>query len=348
MRLYISAALCTLVVLLGIIGYQQKFWQKSTMPLDDEQQGLSEQIVLHFSHVVAEDTPKGQAAIKFAELLEQKSNGQIRVVIYPNGMLYNDEAEFDALLNGDIQMIAPTVSKVSKLDPTFAVLDLPYIFQNDEEVEQVLTGSYGNKLLKQLDQKDMKGIAFWNNGFKQILAKDKLVTDIEDFNGLTVRTMPSKILQMQFSGQNAQTVTTSFDEVYRELENEAIDAQENTISNLYSKGFYQLHKNLTITNHGIMSYAVIMNEDFYHDLSPELQEALMEAMNETSKWNFEHSKKMNEENLSSLKALPDMHIETLTVEQKEKWKAAFQPLHTYYRNKVSDTLYKELQTELSK
>lgn len=347
MRLYITAAICTLVVLIGMIGYQQKFWQESTMPLDDEQQGLSEQIVLHFSHVVAEDTPKGQAAIKFSELLEQKTNGKIRVVIYPNGMLYNDEEEFDALLSGDIQMIAPTVSKVSKLDPAFAVLDLPFIFQNDEEVEQVLTGSYGNKLLKRLDRKHMKGIAFWNNGFKQMLAKEKLLTEMEDFNGLTVRTMPSDILQMQFSGQNARTVTTSFDEVYKELENEAIDAQENTISNLYSKGFYQLHKNLTITNHGIMSYAVIVNEDFYHDLSSELQVALMESMNETAKWNFEHSKRMNEENLNSLKALPDMHIDMLTKEQINRWKAAFQPLHTYYRNKVSDTLYKELQTELS-
>ena len=144
MRVYITTALCTLVVLIGLIGYQQKFWQDASLPFDDEQEGLNDQIVLHFSHVVAEDTPKGQAASKFAELLEQKSNGRIRVVIYPNGLLYSDDEEFDALQNGDIQMIAPTVSKLTDLFPAFQVLDLPFLFETDEEVERILTGPLGS------------------------------------------------------------------------------------------------------------------------------------------------------------------------------------------------------------
>lgn len=348
MRVYITTALCTLVVLIGLIGYQQKFWQDASLPFDDEQEGLNDQIVLNFSHVVAEDTPKGQAASKFAELLEQKSNGRIRVVIYPNGLLYSDDEEFDALQNGDIQMIAPTVSKLTNLFPTFQVLDLPFLFETDEEVERILTGPLGELLLNQLSRLEMKGLAFWNNGFKQLLSEDELILNREDFKGLKVRAMPSKVLQMQFTLLEATPITASFDEIYSELENGLIDTQENTVSNLYSKGFYKLHKNLTISNHGILSYAVILNEDFYNSLPSDLQDAVVEAMNEATEWNFNHSKQMNEANLISLQALEGVHIENLSPEEKEKWKILFEPIYTYYRDEVSSNFLEEIQNELLK
>lgn len=348
MRFYITTALCTLVVLIGWIGYQQKFWQDATLPVDEEQDGLNDQIVLHFSHVVAEDTPKGQAAIKFAELVEQKTNGQIRVVIYPNGMLYNDGEEFDALKNGDVQMIAPTVSKVTKFVPAFQVLDLPFLFQTDEEVERILTGPYGELLLDQLSSLNMKGLAFWNNGFKQLLSKDELSFKAEDFEDLKVRAMPSKVLQMQYTLLGATPITVSFDEIYSELESKMIDAQENTISNFYSKGFYKLHKNLTITNHGILSYAVILNEDFYLSLPAELQKAIIESMNEATTWNFDHSQQINDANLKSLQSLADVQIKMLSSEEKERLQALFEPVYTYYRDEVSELFLEEIQKEIIK
>lgn len=160
MRLYITTAFITLIVLIGIIGYQQQFGLDSSLPIDEEQGGLNDQIVINFSHIVAENTPKGQTAIKFAELLEQKTDGRIRVVIYPNGLLYNDNNELEALENGEVEMIAPSFSKMTKTLPTWSVLDLPYLFHTEDDVKRVLTGPFGEQLLNQLGRYNIKGLAF--------------------------------------------------------------------------------------------------------------------------------------------------------------------------------------------
>ncbi|MFJ7972374.1 DctP family TRAP transporter solute-binding subunit [Psychrobacillus sp. NPDC096389] len=348
MRLYFKTALCTLVVIISYIGYQQKFWQDGSLPLDEEQSGLNEQIVIHFSHVVAEDTPKGQAAVKFAELLEEKTDGRIRVVIYPNGMLFNDDSEFDALKNNDVQMIAPTFSKVTKLLPTWQVLDLPFLFENEEDIERILTGPYGEQLLNQLNSFDVRGLGFWHNGFKQMLSTGKPLQKTEDFVGLKIRAMPSNVLQMQFKLLHATPLATSFDEIYEELEKKEIDAQENTISNIYSKGFYKLQKNLTITNHGILGYAVMINEDFFNSLPTNLQNDLIEVMDEVAEWNFEHSKQMNEDNLSRLRDFSGIHIETLSSADKEKWQKVFEPIYTYYEQEINATYLQEIKQLLNK
>ncbi|MFF3099457.1 DctP family TRAP transporter solute-binding subunit [Viridibacillus arvi] len=347
MRLYITTAFITLIVLIGIIGYQQQFGLDSTLPIDEEQGGLNDQIVINFSHIVAENTPKGQTAIKFAELLEQKTDGRIRVVIYPNGMLYNDNNELNALENGDVEMIAPSFSKMTNTLPTWSVLDLPYLFHTEEDVERVLTGPFGEQLLNQLGRYNIKGLAFWNNGFKQILTSGKPILASGDFKGLKVRAMPSKVLQQQFTLFKATPVATSFDELYTELEKKELNAQENTISNIYSKGFYKLQNNLTITNHGILGYAVMMNEDFYNSLPTDLQEKVVEAINEATAWNFEHSKQMNDKDLESLQLLSDVHINTLSNEEQQRWQKLFKPIYNDYRKQVSETFLQEIEKEIN-
>lgn len=348
MRLYFTAVLCTLVVIISYIGFHQSFWQDASLPVDEEQNGLNDQIILHFSHVVAEDTPKGQAAIKFAETLEEKTDGDIRVEIYPNGMLFNDDNEFQALINNDVQMIAPSFSKVTDILPTWQVLDLPFLFETEKDVEQILTGPYGEQLLNQLNTFNVKGLGFWHNGFKQMLNTEGLLQKTENFKGLKIRAMPSNVLQMQFKLLNAFPVATSFNEVYEELERQEIDAQENTISNIYSKGFYKLQKSLTISNHGILGYAVMINEDFFNSLPTNLQSDLLDVMDEVSVWNFEHSKQMNDENLNKLSKFPEIRIETLSAEEKASWQKVFEPLYTYYENEISDTYLYEIRRLLNK
>ncbi|MGE7624030.1 DctP family TRAP transporter solute-binding subunit [Viridibacillus sp. NPDC096237] len=348
MRLYITTAIITLIVLIGIIGYQQKSGLDSTLPIDEEQGGLNDQIVINFSHIVAEDTPKGQTAIKFAELLEQKTDGRIRVVIYPNGLLYNDNNELDALERGDVEMIAPSFSKMTTMLPTWQVLDLPYLFHTEDEVEQVLTGPFGEQLLNQLGRFNIKGLAFWNNGFKQILSSGEPILTAEDFEGLKVRAMPSKVLQQQFKLFHATPFATSFDELYTELEKKELNAQENTISNIYSKGFYKLQKNLTITNHGVLGYAIMMNEDFYNSLPSDLQEEVVQAINEATAWNFEHSKQMNDKDLESLQQISDVQINTLSNDEKQRWQKLFKPIYDNYRKQVSETFLQEIEKEINK
>lgn len=347
MKVYITTAILTIVLLLSYIGYSQQFWQNSTLPVDEEQQGLNKQIVINFSHVVAEDTPKGQAAIKFAELLEQKSNGRIHVVIYPNGMLYNDNNELKALQNNDVQMIAPTFSKMTKTIPSWEVLDLPYLFHTDEEVENVLNGRIGEQLLNQLNHVNIKGLAFWNNGFKQMISEEKPLVRLEDFKNIKVRAMPSKVLQTQFELLGAKSVNTSFDELYTEIENHEIDAQENTLSNIYSKGFYKVQNNITLTNHGLLGYSVLMNEDFWNSLPQNLQEDVLDAMKEATEWNFQMAKEMNLNDLEKLKKQDHIKINTLSVAEQNKWKLKFKPLYSLYKNHVGATFLKEIQTELN-
>ncbi|MGG0658499.1 DctP family TRAP transporter solute-binding subunit [Rummeliibacillus pycnus] len=347
MKVYITTAIFTIVLLLGAIGYKHQFWQNGSLPIDQEQHGLNEQIVINFSHVVAEDTPKGQAAIKFAELLEQKTNGRIHVIIYPNGMLYNDNNELKALQNGDVQMIAPSISKMTKAIPTWQVLDLPYLFHTDEEVEKVLNGRIGEQLLNQLNHADIKGLAFWNNGFKQMISEKNRLVRTEDFKNLKVRAMPSSVLQAQFELLDATPVTTSFDELYSEIENHGIDAQENTISNIYSKGFYKVQNHITLSNHGLLGYAVLMNEDFWNSLPQDLQEDVEEAMAEATKWNFQIAKEMNQVDLEKLKKEPNVDLTSLSVAEQKNWEKKFKPLYTSYKDEVGSVFLKEIQSELN-
>ncbi len=208
-------------------------WQKQTMEhvvYDDEQKGLQKQIVIYFSHVVAENTPKGLAAQKFAELVKEKTNGRVKVEVFPNGSLYSDEEEIDALLRGDVQMIAPSVSKVTQLLPEWQVIDLPFIFESYDDVERAFTGEVGKRLLAMLEKKEMKGLALWGNGFKQVTSNRRLLIEPSDFSGLKFRVMPSEIIEKQFQLLGAKPIVVPFNHVYESLEKHAFDGQENTIS----------------------------------------------------------------------------------------------------------------------
>lgn len=329
MRTYLSAALIVLMALSIYISYQQGFLHNN-LPKDEEQQGLNEQITLRFSHVVAENTPKGQAVLKFSQLVAERSNNQIIVEISPNGLLYNDNNELQALKNNDVQMIAPTFSKLTTEAPSWQVLDLPYLFQTNEEIERVFSSDLSSALLKELDDPAIKALAFWHNGFKQMLSKERAITSVKDFKGLKIRTMPSNILRQQFIEVNAYPVNTSFDELLTSTDKQKVDAMENTVSNIYSKRFYKEQPYLTLSNHGVLAYSVLINQKFWHSLSSEHQQIIEHALNDVTTWNSTNASKMNSEDLQRLKEM-NMTITSLTTEEKKSWKKAFQPLYTQFK-----------------
>ncbi|KPC98952.1 C4-dicarboxylate-binding periplasmic protein precursor [Geobacillus sp. BCO2] len=188
-----------LFVGLGLVGWAaSRQLGREPLVYDDEQKGLEKQIIIYFSHVVAENTPKGLAAQKFAELVEQKTNGRVKVEVFPNGSLYSDGEELDALLRGDVQMIAPSFSKVTELIPEWQVLDLPFLFRDEDDVRRVFTGKVGAELLRMLEAKGMKGLAFWSNGFKQMMSTTRPLIAPDDFRGLRFRIMPSEVIEKQF------------------------------------------------------------------------------------------------------------------------------------------------------
>ena len=232
----------------------------------------AEPVVIKFSHVVADDTPKGKGAAKFKELAEKYTGGAVKVEIYANSTLYKDKEEMEALQLGAVQMIAPSLAKFGPLGVrTFEVFDLPYIFDNAEQLHKVTTGELGKKMFASLEPKGIRGLAFWDNGFKSFSA-NKPLNAPADFRGLKMRIQSSKVLEAQMRALGALPQVMAFSEVYQALQTGVVDGTENPHSNLYTQKMYEVQKNITVSDHGYLGYAVITNKRFWDGLEPTLRD----------------------------------------------------------------------------
>lgn len=347
MHKYFIGAFAMMITLILYISYQQNLLFTKTIPNDYEQTGLSKQIIIHFSHVVAEHTPKGEAAQYFASLVEQKSNGQMKVFVYPNGILYNDDTEIEALEKNRVQMIARTTSKMTEYLPSWQLFDLPFLIETDEQLKQAITGETAQQLLDELERYNIKGLGFWRNGFKHITSRDKPLLEPSDFQEVKIRTMTSPLIEKQFSLLGAHPLPSSFGDVYKDLAQNKVDAQENTASNIYSKGFYTVQNHITLSQHGTLNYAVMMNGDFWDSLSSKQQQIIQDAIKETSDWQIEQAQSMNEDSLEKLAKSSNIAIHTLTKKQLSEWKKTLAPLYDDYNNKVNATYIQQLQNDIN-
>lgn len=341
MTKYISFCLLTLTLLTGYYFYQYNGSQP--LSYDDEQEELESHIAIRFSHVVAENTPKGLAAQKFAELVSEKTKGQVKVEIYQNGILYSDDDEYEALQNGDVQMIAPSFSKLIDTVPEWKVLDLPFVFERETQVAAVFTGQTSDQLLSMVTDPKVKGLGFWSNGFKQMTSNETALLEPDDFRGQTFRVMPGPIIAEQFRLLKAHSMVMPFTEVYQVLEMKEMDGQENTISNIYSKRLYKVQQHLTISNHGYLGYAVMVNQKFWDDLPEDIQEKISQAMIETTKWNMKESVQMNAQQLEEIQKNSTINTHYLTDKQKEEWLQTFQPIYKKVENEVGTELIEQIQ-----
>ena len=346
MKHFIMASLLTIIGLIIFILFDTGYiFQEQKVLKDEEQQGLNDQIIIHFSHVVAENTPKGLAAQKFSELVYEKTNGIVKVQVYPNGILYSDRDELDALRNGKIEMIAPSYTNMTEIVPQWKVLDLPFLFKDYDHVKNVFTGETGVRLLSFLNDKNMKGLAFWSNGFKQMTSSSHPLIEPVDFENQSFRIMPGPVLKQQFTLLGGKPVTTSFTDVYHSLESNKVDGQENTISNIYSKGLYQFQPYLTLSNHGFLGYAVVVNKDFWDTLPADIQVQIEEAIKETTLWNMDESSKMNEIQLQGMKNIPSLNIYELPAQSKKHWVERFEPLYQEVENEIGTDLIEIIKQE---
>ncbi len=320
------------ILLIGMIVFilMKDMFESDELFYDDDQEGLNEQIVIRFSHVVAENTPKGLAAQRFAEIMNEKSAGRVRVEVFPNGALFSDSEEFTALLNNDIQMIAPSFSKMTEITPEWELFDLPFLFDSLEEVEEAFTGNLGKQLLTMLDERGVKGLSLWSNGFKQMTSYTKPLVQPEDFVNQSFRIMPSRVIEEQFSLLGANPVVIPFNDVYYSLETFEVDGQENTISNIYSRRWYELQRYMTISNHGFLGYTVFMNGDFWSSLPDDIQGLLNEAMTETTQWLFQEAEHMNNKMLVEIEENSEIEIYYLTDKEKEIWQEKLQPIYEMF------------------
>ena len=293
--------------------------------------------VLKFSHVVSENTPKGKAAKFFEKRLEELSKGQIDVQVYPNSQLYKDSAVLKALKMNTVQMACPSFSKFGKIVPQLALFDLPFLFRDIEHLHKVQDSEVGEKLKQMVEFKGFVALDFWDNNFKQLTSSKKALINPEDAKGQKFRIMSSKVLEAQFKILGANPQMMPFSEVYSALQQGVIDGQENTISNIYTKKFYEVQKYMTISNHGYLGYLVVMSKKFYDSLPKDLQEAVKQAMKEATQKERIWAKELNEEHLKKIKEYAQktkkLEIHELTKEQREKWRSVVSKIYPeFYDN----------------
>ncbi|EGL83219.1 TRAP dicarboxylate transporter, DctP subunit [Caldalkalibacillus thermarum TA2.A1] len=322
-------AICVPVVLTLMLGA----CHSGHYPQDHEQLSEDERIVIRFSHVVGEETPKGLAARRFAELVKQRTSGYVEVQVFSNSYLYKDGEEIDALLQGDVQMIAPAISKLSELVPEWQVIDLPFAFNETEEVLDYVFSPVGQELLARLEKKGIKTLDVWDNGFKQLTNSQRPIQKPEDAAGLRFRIMPSEVLDRQFRQLGAQAEVYAFNEVFQLLEHEQIDGQENTLSNIVSRNLHYLQNYITISNHGYLGYFVIINQEFWDGLPEEVQEVIQTTMDEVTEWQLQLAQELNAQHLEEIEACQCIHVTYLDEEEREQWFQRLQPVYQFYAEK---------------
>src|SRR5512140_321906 len=299
-------------------------------------------IIIKFSHVVAENTPKGKGALKFKELAEVRTKGRVKVEVYPNSQLFKDGEEMQMLQLGNVQILAPSVSKFGPLGVrAFEVFDLPYIFDDDKDLHNVTQGRIGQQLFKMLESKGIVGLAYWDNGFKQMSSNKPLRTPA-DFRGQKIRIQSSKVLDGQMRALGATPQVMAFSEVYQALQTGVVDGQENSWSNIYTQKFHEVQKYFTVSNHGVIEYAVIVNKKFWDGLSADIRTALDSAMKEATKYANEIAKQENDEALEKIKASGKSQIIALTPEEKKAWKKAELKVHRENEGSIGKELIQEI------
>ena len=299
-------------------------------------------IVLKFSHVVAPNTPKGKGADKFKELAEKYTNGKVKVEVYPNSSLYKDKEELEALQLGAVQMLAPSMAKFGPMGvKEFEVYDIPYIVPNRAAVKAVNEGPVGQKLLKLLEPKGIIGLAYWDNGFKQMSANKPLKMPA-DYKGLKFRIQSSKVIDAQFRALGAIPQVMAFSEVYQALQTGVVDGQENTPSNMYTQKYQEVQKYMTLTNHGYLGYALIANKKFWDGLPADVRKQLEKAVKEATDYSNEISRQENEDALAELKK-SKMEVITPTAAENEAMKKAMEPVVAEVGKRVGKDLIAEFQ-----
>jgi C4-dicarboxylate-binding protein DctP len=301
-------------------------------------------IVIKFSHVVATDTPKGQAAERFKELAEKLTKGRVKVEVYPNSQLYKDKEEMEALQLGAVQMLAPSLAKFGPLGvKEFEAFDLPYIFPNKQALYAVTEGPIGKGLLQKLEPKGITGLAYWDNGFKVMSANKPLHTPA-DFRGLKMRIQSSKVLDAQMRALGANPQVLAFSEVYQALQTGVVDGTENPPSNMYTQKMHEVQKHVTMSNHGYLGYAVIVNKKFWDGLPTDVRGQLEVAMRDATTFEKAISQRDNDLAMDAIRKAGKTTIYNLTPQEQAEWRKTLAPV----QKQMEDRIGKELISSINK
>ena len=301
-------------------------------------------IVIKFSHVVANDTPKGKASEFFAKRAGELTGGKVKVEVYANSTLYKDKEEMEALQIGAVQMLAPSLAKFGPLGAReFEVFDLPFIFDNTDDLHKVTTGPVGKQLFAKLETKGITGLAYWDNGFKSFSANRPLKSP-DDFKGLKMRIQSSKVLEAQMRALGALPQVMAFSEVYQALQTGVVDGTENPHSNLYTQKMHEVQKHVLVSDHGYLGYAVITNKKFWDGLPADVRGQLEQAMAEATTYANKIAKEENDGALEKVRASGKTEVYVPTPQERMALKKALVKVHKEMESRIGkdtiDAVYK--------
>ena len=291
------------------------------------------EVVIRFSHVTnADKHPKGIAATLLAERINAEMNGSACMEVFPNTALYNDDQALEALLNGDLQLAAPSLSKFEKFTKRFRIFDLPFMFKNVDAVDAFQASAAGQAMKDSMQVRGLKGLAFWHNGMKQMSANVPLVLP-SDANGLKFRVQQSDVLVAQMEAIGGSPQKMAFSEVYGALQQGVVDGQENTWSNIYGQKFFEVQDGITETNHGIIDYLVVTSVDWLDGLDPAVRDQFLAILDEVTETRNSESTAVN---LANRKAIIDAGsvVRELNDEQRQAWVDAMRPVWDQFEDDV--------------
>lgn len=291
-------------------------------------------IVIKFSHVVAPDTPKGKAAQRFKELAEARTGGRVKIELYPNSQLYKDKEEMEALQLGAVQMLAPSLAKFGPMGvKEFEVFDLPFLFKDTAAFRAVTEGPLGAELFRKLEPRGIQGLAYWDNGF-QSMSANRPLHEVADFHGLKMRIQSSKVLDAQMRALGAIPQVMAFSELYQALQTGLVDGTEGVPSNFYTQKIHEVQKHMTLSNHGHLAYAVIVNKRFWDGLPADVRGALEQAVKEATVYANAIASTENALALQGIRASGRCLVYTPTAAEMTAWKRALMPVHAAMESRV--------------
>jgi C4-dicarboxylate-binding protein DctP len=315
----------------------------ATLCMSASQAHAQTPIVIQFSHVVTADTAKGRAALKFKELAEQRTHGRVRIEVYPNSQLYKDREEMDALRLGAVQMLAPSLSKLAGVGGTdFEVFDLPFLFQDHAAYRHVVDGAIGAELLHRLEEKGIKGLDYWDNGFKVFTANRSLQT-VQDFKGLKIRVQASRTLVKQMQLLGAEPSISPLINVFEALRTGKLDGEENTPINVVSQRLHEVQSNLTVSNHGYLAYAVIVNKAFWDKLPADIRSTLEAALRDATAFENSMAEAENIKALERIKASGKLSIFSPSAQELALWRTVLDPVSLAAQTGIRPELVKAIQ-----
>jgi TRAP-type transport system periplasmic protein len=291
--------------------------------------------------------PQGQGAKKFADLIEQKSGGKIKIRIFPSGQLGGDLQNVSALQGGTLDLMVMNAGLLVGVVKDFAVVDLPFLFNSPEEADAVVDGPVGKKLFDKLPEKNLVGLGYFELGFRNVTNSKRPITKLEDFQGLRLRVLQSPLFVELFNTLGANTVPLPFPELYTALEQKVVDGQENPVTVILDSKFQEVQKFLSITRHIYNPQSVLMSKRSWDRLSAEEKAIIQSSMDEAKVYQRQVSRQKSDEALEALKKA-GMQVNEIAPQEMARIREKAKPVIDKFGKEAGEALYQEVVAEASR